>query len=264
MNPVAFSIFGLEIRWYGIFIALGMLVASQLLVYFAKKRGISADTVYDLVLVVIPAALIGARLYYVIFSWDYYQGDVLKMLDFRSGGLAIHGGVIAGLLAGYIFCRVKKLPFLALADMVAPGLILAQAIGRWGNFMNNEAHGGPTDLPWGIAIPGLVGKYHPTFLYESIWDLLVFALLLYIIRRVHRDGEVILSYGIFYSIGRFFIEGLRTDSLMLGPLRVAQVVSLATILICLILLWWVRKTPPKPQPEERKTEEIEENVQKPL
>lgn len=229
MNPVAFRIVGLEIRWYGILMATGMAVAVWLIHRFARQKGIASDTVYDFLLWVIPTAVVGSRIWYVLFNLDYYRGDLLSMINLREGGLAIHGGVIFGTLAGWIFCKIKKLSFWDMADMVAPGLILAQAIGRWGNFINQEAHGGPTDLPWGIMIDGV--KVHPTFLYESLWNLLVFAVLMKIYKKKPFEGSVFLLYGILYSIGRFFIEGLRTDSLMVGGLRTAQLVSIAVVVI---------------------------------
>ncbi len=143
--------------------------------------------------------------------------------------MAIHGGVIGGVFAGYVFCRIKKLSFPKLVDITAPSLILGQAIGRWGNFINQEAHGGPTDLPWGIMVDGV--KVHPTFLYESLWNLLVFLFLIWYRKKSKVEGEIFLLYVILYSVARFFIEGLRTDSLMLGPFRVAQLISVLTIAV---------------------------------
>ncbi len=229
MNPVAFSLFGLEIRWYGILMVLSFILAGSLLQRWGKEAGYKEDDLLDLTLVVILTAILGARLYYVAFSWDYYRGDILKIINLRGGGLAIHGGIIGGLLGGYIFSRIRKLNFLELTDFVAPGLILGQAIGRWGNFFNQEAHGGPTNLPWAITVAG--EKVHPTFLYESLWNLAVFFILLKTLKKKKFDGQVFLLHGILYSLGRFWIEGLRTDSLMLGPLRIAQVVSLGTIVV---------------------------------
>lgn len=209
--------------------AFGMFVASVLLLRFARKRGYKDDMIYDFLLVILPSAIIGSRIYYVLFNWAYYSQDLSRIINLREGGLAIHGGVIGGVLAGYIFCRVKKINFLEMTDMVAPGLILAQAIGRWGNYANSEAHGGPTDLPWAIEVHGEM--VHPTFLYESIWNVLVFLFLMWRYPKKAFHGEVFLLYGIFYSIGRFFIEGLRTDSLMIGPLRTAQVISILIIVV---------------------------------
>lgn len=227
MNPVAFTIFGLEIRWYGILMASGMLIASLLLQRFAQKKGYPKDMIYDFILVIIPSAVLASRLWYVLFNLDYYSQHPASILNFREGGLAIQGGVIGGVIAGWIFARIKKVPFWELADMVAPGLILAQAIGRWGNFANGEAHGGPTSLPWAITVNGV--KVHPTFLYESLWNVLVFAILLWVMKRQKFPGQIFLLYGILYSVGRFFVEGLRTDSLMIGSIRTAQLISVLTI-----------------------------------
>lgn len=239
MNPIAFEVFGLSVRWYGILMAAAMLCGSLLTMKLAARRGYKENDIYDLLLVVLIFAVIGSRLYYVVFNWEYYGANPSQILNFRGGGMAIHGGVIFGLVSGYVFARIRKLNFLELADLAAPGLILGQAIGRWGNFTNGEAHGGPTDLPWGIVVDGT--KVHPTFLYESIWNLLVFAVLLWYLKRRKFKGEGFLLYGILYSIGRFFIEGLRTDSLMLGPLRVAQVISVATVAVFGLTILIVRR-----------------------
>jgi len=232
VNPVAFEIFGISIRWYGILISLGMLIGIFLAYSEAKKQGYNPDDIIDLALWAIPSALIGARLYYVIFQWEYYKGDILRIINTREGGLAIHGGLIGGILAGYLFTRVKKMPFWKTADIVAPSIALGQAIGRWGNFINGEAHGGPTNLPWAIMVDGV--KVHPTFLYESLWDFGLFLFLIFYRKKKKFDGEIILLYGIIYSAGRFWIEGLRTDSLMFMGMRVAQLVSVVIIILGLI------------------------------
>lgn len=239
MNPIAFEIFGMEIRWYGILMALAMLQGTVLMFRQAKKYDIKENDLYDLILVVLPSSVVGARLYYVIFNWEYYQWDFFKIINTRGGGMAIHGGLIFGILSGYLFCKKRGLKFWQLADMAAPGLILGQALGRWGNFMNNEAHGGPTDLPWGIMVDG--AKVHPTFLYESLWNLLVFAFIWKYKDKKKCNGEVMMLYLGLYSVGRFFIEGLRTDSLMLGPLRMAQVISIAIIAVVVIGFKLIRK-----------------------
>ncbi len=239
MDPVAFSIYGIEVRWYGIIIALAVVVGTFLALREAKRRGLEEDTLLDFLLFAIPGAIIGARAYYVIFSWDYYKNNPNQILNIRGGGLAIHGAVIAGIIIAIIFCRVKKLSFWTIGDIVAPSLILGQAIGRWGNFANQEAHGGPTNLPWGIIVDGV--RVHPTFLYESIWNFLVFLFLMWYRKRAKVEGEVFLLYIILYSLARGLIEGLRTDSLMWGEFRVAQLISLATIVVGLILLWIIRR-----------------------
>lgn len=239
MDPVAFNIFGIGIRWYGILIASGILIGALLGIKRGKKIGISEEDILDMLLFAVPASIIGARTYYVIFNWSYYAGDIFKMINIRQGGMAIHGGVIAGVSVAYIYCKYKKISFVKIVDVCAPSLILGQAIGRWGNFINQEAYGGPTDLPWGILIDGV--RVHPTFLYESIWNLTVFVFLLWYDKRKKFDGELFLFYGVLYSIGRFFIEGLRTDSLMFGPIRVAQLVSLSTIVVFVLIIFWRRK-----------------------
>ncbi|MEA4963940.1 Prolipoprotein diacylglyceryl transferase [bioreactor metagenome] len=239
MNPVAFDIFGISIRWYGILISMGMLLGIFLAYYEAKKQGYNPDDIIDLSLWVIPAALIGARLYYVAFQWEYYKGDILKILNTREGGLAVHGGLIAAVLAGYFFTRAKNIPFWKTADIVAPSIALGQAIGRWGNFINGEAYGGPTDLPWGIMVDGV--KVHPAFLYESIWDLGLFIFLIIYRRNKKFNGEIFLLYAIIYSVGRFWIEGLRTDSLMFMGLRTAQLISIAIIAFGLVLYFIMRR-----------------------
>ncbi len=239
MNPVAFEIFGISIRWYGILISSGMLIGAILALREAKKLNIDENKMLDLILIVIPSAILGARLYYVIFNWSYYNGNIMKILNIREGGLAIHGGVIGGLIAGYFFTKIKKLDFWEIADVIAPSLILGQAIGRWGNFINQEAFGMPTDLPWGIEVNGV--NVHPTFLYESIWNFIIFVFLMKYRKSKKFDGEIFFFYIILYSIGRYFIEGLRTDSLMLGPLRVAQVLSLSLVVIFTFFLLKKRK-----------------------
>lgn len=240
MNPIAFSLFGLDIRWYGIFIAIAMVIASLFVLRKGKSMGLKEDDLLDLIIWVLPSAIVGARLHYVLFyDLSYYLSQPMEIINLRAGGLAIQGGVIAGVLAGYIVTRVKQLPFVKLADVVAPVLILGQAIGRWGNFFNQEAHGGPTDLPWGIMVDGQ--KVHPTFLYESLWNFIIFLFLLRLLNKKHFDGQVASLYLILYSIGRFFIEGLRTDSLMVGPFRTAQVISIIAIILGAVLYTWGKK-----------------------
>ncbi len=240
MNPVAFEIFGLPIRWYGIIISLGIVLAALVSIRESKRRGYTEDLIIDLLLFAIPLSILGARLYYVAFSWDNYKDNLGDILNTRQGGLAIHGALIAAILVTIVYAKVKKISFWTIADISAPGIILAQGIGRWGNFANQEAHGGPTDLPWGIIIEGQ--KVHPTFLYESIWNLLVFAFLMWYRKNKSKvKGETFLIYISLYSVGRFFIEGLRTDSLMLGNFRVAQLISLGSILVSLIIFVVRRK-----------------------
>lgn len=233
-DPIAFTLFGMDVRWYGILIGLGFVLAIFLSYKRAPRYGIKEDHILDFALFLIPAAVIGARTYYVIFNWDYYGGDLTRMLDIRSGGLAIHGGLIAGILVAFAVCKYHHIRFADLTDVCFPTVALAQAIGRWGNFFNSEAHGGPTDLPWAIYVDG---QYvHPTFLYESLWCFALFLfLVLFMDKRRTFSGQLALLYGILYSLERICVEQLRTDSLMIGPFKQAQVLSFCVIVICLAL-----------------------------
>ncbi|MDV3428521.1 MAG: prolipoprotein diacylglyceryl transferase [Bacillota bacterium] len=245
MNPTAFKILGLDIRWYGILIATGILIAFLTASKTCKFRSVSFDDIFDTAFIALPAGIIGARLYYVLFNFSYYRENISQVLNIRQGGLAIHGGIIFGVLAAFIYTKVKKINLMELLDTAAPSIILAQAIGRWGNFMNSEAHGGPVSYEFikhfplfiqnGMYIEGTY--YHPTFLYESIWNLSIFLILLYILKNRKEKGMVFFSYIGLYSLGRFFIEGLRTDSLMIGPFRIAQLISLSGILIFILYLF---------------------------
>lgn len=234
MDSVAFTIFGIEVAWYGIMISIGILLGIIIAIIRADREGLKEDIILDLALIAVPMAVIGARLYYVVFKWDYYGQNLGDIIKIREGGLAIHGAIIAGVLTGYFYCIYKRVDFWLLADICAPSMILGQAIGRWGNYFNQEAYGRPTDLPWAIEIDGVM--VHPTFLYESLWNFVVFLFLLYYIKKRKYNGKVFLYYLILYSIGRFFIEGLRTDSLMIGPLRIAQVISMAIIVGAFIVI----------------------------
>lgn len=238
-NPIAFTIGNIDIRWYGILIATGMLLGVLIACKRAPHQGIKEDDVLDTVIWMLPAGVIGSRLYYVLFNLDMYHslGDALNM---RNGGLAIHGALIFGIATVIIVCRRKKIATLNMIDLLIPVVALGQAIGRWGNFFNGEAHGGPTDLPWGILVDGV--KVHPTFLYESIWCLILFIFLSWFAKnRRSFNGQILSMYGVLYSIERFFVEGLRTDSLMIGQFKQAQVLSLTVIVICILLYIYCSK-----------------------
>lgn len=251
LDRVAFELGPIQVYWYGLIIGFGALLGLWLAVRESERRGLHKDTFVDLVLIALPLAIIGARTYYVLFQWDYYSQHLADIPKVWQGGLAIHGGLIAAVITGYVFAKVKKLSFWKLADIAAPSIILGQAIGRWGNFMNQEAHGGPVtrDFLESLFLPDFIinqmyinGQYyHPTFLYESLWNFLGFGLLL-LLRKVNlRRGELFLSYVIWYSIGRAFIEGMRTDSLMLTEyLRIAQVISIVLIVVA-ISIWMIRR-----------------------
>jgi phosphatidylglycerol---prolipoprotein diacylglyceryl transferase len=239
----------MSLRWYGVLIASAVLIGMALSQRLARMRQINPELMGDLVIWLIVGAIPGARLYYVLFQWNYYSQHPDQILAIWRGGIAIHGAIIGGTLAAILFSRLKQCSFWRLADVVAPSLILGQAIGRWGNFFNSEAFGSPTNLPWKLFIPtehrppgsAAEAYYHPTFLYESLWNLMVFGLLMALFVRFPKlkRGTLFLVYAIAYSLGRFWIEALRTDSLMLGPLKMAQMVSLIGIVIGSIGLVWL-------------------------
>jgi len=237
MNPIAFNLLGISIRWYAILIATGLLIGIGLAKINSKYRGINYDVLMDITFMILPIAIIGARLYYVAFKFNNYRDNLIEIFNIRQGGLAIHGGILFVVIAGWIIARKKKIELLKALDVVAPSLILAQALGRWGNFLNGEAFGGPVSYEFIKQFPAFIQQgmyingvyYQPTFLYESIWNLLVFVILMILLRKNKRTGIVAFSYLGLYSIGRYFIEGMRTDSLMFGTLRIAQAVSILGI-----------------------------------
>ncbi len=230
-----------SLPWYSVLIASGILIALALCIREEKRLQLPEDTMLDLALWTVPGGIIGARIYYVLFAWDSFADDPVSALYIWEGGLAIYGAVIGGLIAVTVFARVRKLSPFTLTDIIVPGLVLAQAIGRWGNYFNMEAYGREiTNAAWqffpaGVLIPDGEGyTWHmATFFYESMWNLLVFALLWFVIRkRAKHPGILTLCYLICYGVGRFFIEGLRTDSLMLGSIRFSQLLSLVLVLVC--------------------------------
>ncbi|KXO14769.1 prolipoprotein diacylglyceryl transferase [Clostridiales bacterium KA00134] len=241
IDPVAFRIGGLGIAWYGVLIALGVLCALVFATRIAEKdKDLYKDCTIDFALFGVPLGIIGARIYYVVFEWGYYKNDLKKIFALREGGLAIYGGIITGIIVAYIFCKKKKISFWSFLDSLAPGVVLAQSIGRWGNYINGEAHGGPTSLPWAIEVEGI--KVHPTFLYESLWNFAIFIFLYtYLSKNKKFRGQVFVAYIILYGLGRFFIEAMRTDSLYIGSFRVSQLVSLAGIALGIILFFYLRK-----------------------
>ncbi len=252
-GPILFEIGPIAIRWYGFLIASAVLIGVILSQYLAKRRHVNPDLLGDLAIWMVLAAIPCARIYYVLFQWQEYAQRPGDILAIWKGGIAIHGAILGGTLAAIAFARLNKTSVWQLVDLVVPSLALGQAIGRWGNFFNSEAFGRPTNLPWKVFIP-LSNRppqylnyeyFHPTFLYESLWNLLVFGLLLSLFfwglrhRERLKVGTLALVYFVAYSSGRLWIEGLRTDSLMLGPLRIAQVVSLAAIALGLAGLAWL-------------------------
>lgn len=256
-GAIAVQIGPLVIRWYGILMATAIVVGLWLGYRQARREGLPADDIISAAQWAVLAGLVGARLYEVAFNWDYYGQYPLKIFAVWEGGLAIHGALIVGPLVGVWLARRWRLPVLRSLDVVAPSIALGQAIGRWGNFFNEEAFGAPTDLPWKLYIspphrpPGLeqYEYFHPTFLYESLWDLAVFAALVAWLRpRLRsRPGGLFFAYLGLYSVGRFAIEALRLDSFWIGGLRVPQLASVAGVIVALIGLAWVhRRATPAP------------------
>ena len=242
-KAVAFTIGPLQVHWYAIMIVCGMVLGMLLCYSLARRKGFTADDLMDFALVLIPLGIICARIYYVLFNWGYYSAHPEHIIAIWRGGMAIHGGILGGLLGLLLVCWYKGHSARLWADAMAPGLILAQAVGRWGNYFNQEAYGYQTDLPWAMFIDG--AYRHPTFLYESIWDVLGCLLLVLVWYRWQRrrTGDVAACYLIYYSVGRFFIEHFRTDSLMLGPLQMAQVISIIGVLAGLALFLYNRRCP---------------------
>lgn len=255
LNPgKSFTVFGIEIAYYGVIIALGMLAGALVAYREAKKTGQKVDDYIDFTLYTLIAAIIGARIYYVIFEWDYYSAHPLEIFNLRAGGLAIYGGVLASALTLFIFTKVKKLKFWLMADTAVQGLIIGQIIGRWGNFFNREAFGGYTDSLFAMQLPVSEAKgitqeliehlvtvdgvsyvqVHPTFLYEGTWNLLLFIGICLYKRHKKFDGEIFAIYLMGYGVGRFIIEGLRTDQLVikaLGGMAASQVLSIILIVL---------------------------------
>lgn len=250
-GAVAFQIGPIVVRWYGILMATAIVVGLWLGHREAKRDGLPADEIISVGQWAILAGLVGARAYEVIFNWDYYGHYPSKIVAVWEGGLAIHGGLIVGPLVGAWLAWKWKIPVLRGLDVAAPSISIGQAIGRWGNFFNDEAFGRPTDLPWKLYIspahrpPGMsqFEYYHPTFLYESLWDFAVFCALVFWLRPQlrERSGALFFCYVGLYSIGRFAIESLRLDSFWLGPFRVPQLASLAGLIVAAIGLAWTRR-----------------------
>lgn len=262
LSRVAFSIpIGenrITVYWYGILIALAFLGA----VFYSFRRcrtfGINADRAVDVVMVSAVGGILGARIYYVLFTWDYYKDNLGEIFKIWHGGIAIYGGVIGALLVGALMCRLRQVRFLPMADMAVGGILLGQAIGRWGNFVNIEAFGSNTTLPWGMTSPSIVSylsgmkeeltkigveidpslPVHPTFFYESLWCLIGFGLAAFLASRRRFDGELLLFYAAWYGTGRAVIEGLRTDSLMLGTIRVSQLLAILCVFAA-VIIWLV-------------------------
>ena len=281
LNRIAFEVFDHPVYWYGVIIAVGFLLAVSLTTRLSPSFGIDSDFIYDYLIFAVPLGLAGARAYYVLFYLDLYRNldgsfDVAAMFRISDGGIAIYGGLIAAALTLVVFCRVKRANFLALADLGAMGLFVGQSIGRWGNFMNVEAYGGLTDAPWRMTSASIANEMfrngyatqeqatsilegtlgvHPTFLYESVWNLMGFVIVCLIIKKGRKfDGQIFFTYLTLYGLGRFWIEGMRSDSLyffgleLFGmPVRTSQVVALVSMIVGGGLLLWKLKQPNPPE-----------------
>lgn len=263
LSRTAFTVFGQDIYWYGIFIGLGVILGVLLALHEAKRTGQNQDTYLDFIIYAMIIAIIGARLYYVIFSWDFYSQHPEKIFAIREGGLAIYGGIIGGVLTAIVYSHLKKKSFWVMADTMAPSLILGQMLGRWGNFFNKEAFGGFTDNLFAMRyqlsqvrasdvtpdiLQNLVTvngvdyiQVHPTFLYESMWSLCVFIILLILQRKKKFDGQVCATYFFGYALGRVWIEGLRTDQLCIGNVPVSQALSAVLIIASVVVYFYCKK-----------------------
>ena len=251
IDQVAFSIFGIEVYWYGLLISLGMVLCVVLGMLHSKKNKFSSDLVFDVILVSLPCAIVGARLYYVLSEWEMYSGDLIKIFDTRSGGLAVYGGLLGAFIGTLIMCKIRKIPFSAVVDFCVVYIPLGQAIGRWGNFFNQECFGTTTTLPWGMKssevesylrlyFPDLDSTMavHPTFFYEFLATITIFFILLYVRKYSKHAFESMAVYMILYGVARFFIEGLRTDSLYIGDtgIRTSQLFSAVLVVSGVIYL----------------------------
>ncbi len=240
VNRVAFEIFGFSVYWYGILICLGLILAICYGLKESKKTGLSQDDLTNMLLLSVPIAIICARLYYVIFSWDSYKNDLGSVFDIRNGGLAIYGGIIGACLVIFFYCKKKKLSIGMALDLLSIGLLIGQSIGRWGNFVNGEAFGGPTSLPWAMTIINqgevIADSVHPTFLYESLWNIIGIGILLIYKKKTVFNGELFSAYMVWYGLGRSLIEGLRADSLYIGIFRVSQILAVLTMLVGVIII----------------------------
>ena len=254
VDSVAFSIGSVDIAWYALIIVTGIIAAVAYIIYRSGHIGVRSEDIIDAAIFVVPAGIIGARLYYVLTSLDNYD-TFMDVINIRNGGIAIYGAIIGGALAVIGWCKVKKINFFAIADCISPGLILAQSIGRWGNFMNGEAFGSATDIFCRIQLKNgntlsIFQTFdavcvHPTFLYESLWNILGFALINIFYKKKQYDGQVFLAVFGWYGLGRMFIEGLRTDSLWIGPFRISQVLAGLIFISCLAILIYLAVKPPK-------------------
>lgn len=271
INPTAFTIFGIDIQWYGIIITFGLVLALIYVMPKMKRFGLDSERALDAIIGGVLGGIVGARIYYVIWKWDDYKGDLKAIINTRNGGLAIYGGIIGAVIVGLIICKIRKVKFLPMLDITALGFLIGQGIGRWGNFVNQEAFGTNTGNIFGMtggeiqdtilrnttfsdgSMVGMDIDYlqtvHPCFLYESVWCLLGFLLISAYSKRRKYDGQILLMYMAWYGAERFIVEGFRTDSLMAGNARVSQILSLVicviSIIVQIIMFFKVRRSPDK-------------------
>ena len=248
--PRSIALGPLSIHFYGMIIAFGLILAVVYATRRSKQFGIKEDDVLDGVLYVTPFAVLCARAYYCIFSWEHYADDPIRLLYIWEGGLAIYGGVLGAAIGVTVLCRVKRIKLPAMLDLVSLGFLIGQSIGRWGNFFNREAFGAETDtfLRMGLMnrYSGDVTYYHPTFFYESLWNAIGFLLLHHLSKKRQCDGQIALGYAAWYGLGRAFIEGLRTDSLYWGPFRVSQLLAAVSCFAAVSVLLWLNLRPHDP------------------
>lgn len=244
INRVAFSVFGKDIFWYALIILTGFILGVIFVLRDAKKQGINTDNIFDIAFWGLIVSIICARLYYVIFDPDCLNGNILNVLKIWEGGLAIYGGLIGAVCCTLFYCRIKKLPILKIFDLCAPGLLIGQIVGRWGNFVNAEVYGVATSLPWRMTINGGEGV-HPLFLYESLWNLLGFIIILTFRKYKKKDGQIFFFYCLWYGVGRLFLEGMRQTQFILyvipNILGISQLVAFGVIIISTIALVFLQK-----------------------
>ena len=278
MDRIAFSLFGINVNWYGLIITCGMILAVLYALWHAKHEGVKSDHIIDLALALIFCGVIGARLYYVIMEFDQYLvtggtfwqnlgGTLYNCIAIWNGGLAIYGGIIAGFLAALVVARAKRIPFPVIADIAGPAVMVGQIIGRWGNFVNVEAFGAETALPWRMGVlysfndgVSFVSEkfVHPTFIYESLWNLVGLILITYFYKKKKFHGQMFLTYMTWYGFGRMLIEGLRADSLYVGSIRISQLVGFVTFVIGVVLMVYNLRKIKKKTLSEKTDEEVSE------
>ena len=278
MDRIAFSLFGINVNWYGLIITCGMILAVLYALWHAKHEGVKSDHIIDLALALIFCGVIGARLYYVIMEFDQYLvtggtfwqnlgGTLYNCIAIWNGGLAIYGGIIAGFLAALVVARAKRIPFPVIADIAGPAVMVGQIIGRWGNFVNVEAFGAETALPWRMGVlysfndgVSFVSEkfVHPTFIYESLWNLVGLILITYFYKKKKFHGQMFLTYMTWYGFGRMLIEGLRADSLYVGSIRISQLVGFVTFVIGVVLMVYNLRKIKKKALSEKTDEEVSE------